>query len=71
MGQTADDQGVDGVVAMERVPGGPVHLAPPVREVLDWSREDRIAYARTSRASSPWRASIPRYEASPMASAAP
>ena len=46
MGQTADDQGVDGVVAMERVPGGPVHLAPPVREVLDWSREDRIAYAR-------------------------
>lgn len=49
MGQAADDQQAGGAVAGVRVPGGPAHLAPPVREVLDWSREDRIAYARADR----------------------
>ncbi len=49
MGQAAEDQDAGGAIAVARVPGGPSHLAPPVREVLGWSREDRIAYAMTNR----------------------
>ena len=49
MGQAMGDQEPGGVAATGRAFGGPAHLAPAVREVLGWSREDRIAYAQSKR----------------------
>lgn len=49
MGEVVGDQGPGGVAATGRASDGPAHLAPAVREVLGWSREDRIAYARSKR----------------------
>lgn len=49
MQQAADGQGTGGTAAGGRAPGGLAHLAPPIREVLGWPREERIAYAKADR----------------------
>lgn len=46
MPKVTDDQKADGAPVGRQAPDGPAHLAPEVRGVLGWSRDDRIAYAK-------------------------